>query len=133
MPFWRALLAAVRPPIRTGYASDLIPAFSSRAWVGNRCRLETLSVEGVAVRAAFCEGPDDDGNGIHATYVPGRDKLVPAPKFGAVCRLLWPHKTAAHLAAIAGRDERTAKRWLAGEYEPPVAVLVAVINKMFER
>ena len=72
-------------------------------------------------------------NEIQATYVPSRDALVPAPKFGAVCKLLWPEKTAAHLAALSGRDERTAKRWLAGEYEPPVVVLMAVIIKMFER
>lgn len=63
----------------------------------------------------------------------GRDTVVPPPKFGAVCKLLWPEKTAAHIASIAGRDERTAKRWLSGEYEPPVVVLLAVINKMFER
>jgi hypothetical protein len=41
-------------------------------------------------------------------------------RFGDVCRLLWPDKTAACIATIAGRDERTAKRWLSGEYEPPV-------------
>lgn len=70
---------------------------------------------------------------IQGHLLSGRDTLVPAPMFGAVCRLLWPHKTAAHLATIGGKDERTAKRWLTGEYEPPVAVLVAVINKMFER
>lgn len=70
---------------------------------------------------------------IQGHYVPGRDTLVPAPQFGNVCRLLWPDKTAACIAAIAGKDERTAKRWLAGEYEPPVVVLLAVINKMFER
>lgn len=61
------------------------------------------------------------------------DKIVPTPKFGAVCRLLWPFKTAANIAAIAGRDERTAKRWLAGEFEPPLIVVLAVVAKMFER
>lgn len=70
---------------------------------------------------------------IQGQFVPGRDTIVPPPKFGDVCRLLWPDKTAACIAAIAGRDERTAKRWLSGEYEPPVVVLLAVINKMFER
>lgn len=63
----------------------------------------------------------------------GRDTCVPAAKFGDVCRLLWPDKTAAHIATIGKRDERTAKRWLAGEYEPPASVLAAIINKMFER
>lgn len=70
---------------------------------------------------------------IGGHFLQGRDTVVPPPKFGAVCRLLWPSKTAAQLASIARRDERTAKRWLSGEYEPPVVVLVAVINKMFER
>jgi hypothetical protein len=70
---------------------------------------------------------------LQGQFVPGRDKIVQSPQFGNVCRLLWPGKTAAHIAAIAGRDERTAKRWLAGEYEPPIVVLLAVINKMFER
>ena len=72
-------------------------------------------------------------NEIQGTFTPGRDTIVPTPKFGDVCRLLWPEKTAAYLATIGKRDERTAKRWLAGEYEPPVIVLIAVINKMFER
>jgi len=68
---------------------------------------------------------------LQGQFVPGRDKIVPPPKFASVCRLLWPHKTAAHLAAIAGRDERTAKRWLSGEFEPPVKVVLAVIQEMF--
>ncbi len=70
---------------------------------------------------------------IQGRLASGGDTLVTPPKFAAVCRLLWPEKTAAHLATIADKDERTAKRWLAGEYEPPVVVLLAVINKMFER
>lgn len=73
-----------------------------------------------------------------ATEIRGRslqhgDEIVPPPKFGDVCRLLWPHKTAAIIAAIGKRDERTAKRWLAGEFEPPIAVVLAVMDKMFER
>jgi hypothetical protein len=70
---------------------------------------------------------------IQGQFLPGRDKCVLPPKFGDVCRLLWPEKTAAHLASIGSRDERTAKRWLSGEYEPPLVVLLAVIAKMFER
>lgn len=61
------------------------------------------------------------------------DMIVPPPKFGAVCKVLWPNKTAFHLAAIAKREERTAKRWLSGEFEPPVCVVIAVFQKMFER
>lgn len=66
-------------------------------------------------------------------YVPERDKLVPPLKFAAVARLLWPIKTAAHLASIAGKDERTAKRWLSGEYEPPACIIAAVIIEITKR
>jgi hypothetical protein len=62
----------------------------------------------------------------------GTDKIV-SRKFGAVAKVLWPYKTAAELAAIAGTNERTAARWLSGEFEPPVVVLLAVMQKMFER
>ena len=57
------------------------------------------------------------------------DKIVPR-KFGAVAKLLWPNKTANELAWIAKTNERTAKRWLAGEYEPPLSVVLAVIHEM---
>lgn len=72
-------------------------------------------------------------NEIQAAFVSGRDKIVAPRQFGNVCRMLWPTKTAAHIAAIARRDERTAQRWLAGEFEPPIIVVTAVINKMFEK
>jgi len=54
-------------------------------------------------------------------------------KFGGVARYLWPHKTAAHLAAIANSNERTAKRWLAGEFEPPGVVLAAILVEITKR
>ncbi len=62
----------------------------------------------------------------------GDGKIVSYP-FGPVCKLLWPFKTAAQLAAIAGTNERTAARWLSGEFEPPTIVVLAVINKIFAR
>ena len=70
---------------------------------------------------------------IEGHVVNGRATCVPRWKFADVCRVLWPLNTAANLAAIGKRDERTAKRWLSGEYEPPASVLAAIINKMFER
>lgn len=70
---------------------------------------------------------------IGGHFEPGLDKIVQPPKFGAVCKVLWPTDTDAHIAAIGKVETRTARRWLAGEYEPPVVVLLAVINKMFER
>jgi hypothetical protein len=57
------------------------------------------------------------------------DKLVPR-RFSAVAKVLWPVKTAACLAAIAKCDERHAKRFLSGEYEPPLSVVLAVIHEM---
>jgi hypothetical protein len=61
-----------------------------------------------------------------------RDRIV-TRRFGAVARVLWPFKTAAHLASIAGVDERTAKRWLSGEYEPPICIVTAVIDETFRK
>ena len=72
-------------------------------------------------------------NEINGQFRRGTDKIVAASKFGPVCKVLWPEKTAAHLAAIAKVDERTAKRWLASEYEPPVSVALAIFQKIFER
>lgn len=77
--------------------------------------------------------PDEVLSEIQGRYVSGRDKIVPPPKFSDVCRLLWPQKTAAHIASIAGRDERTAKRWLAGEFEFPIVVVLAAFQEMFRR
>ena len=69
---------------------------------------------------------------IQGQFRPGHDKIV-TRKFGLVARVIWPDKTAANLAAIAGSDERTAKRWLAGEYEPPAIVIAAIIVEITKR
>jgi hypothetical protein len=60
----------------------------------------------------------------------GTGKIV-SRKFGSVAKVLWPFKTAAHLASIAKTNERTAARWLSGEFEPPVCVVLAVVNEIF--
>ena len=62
----------------------------------------------------------------------GTDKIV-SRKFGAVAKLLWPFKTAAQLAVIAGTNERTAWRWLSGEYEPPAVIIAAIIVEITKR
>jgi hypothetical protein len=62
-----------------------------------------------------------------------RDIRVPRRKFGAVAKVLFPDKAAAHLAAIGGADERTAKRWISGEYEPPTSVVIACVQEMLRR
>jgi hypothetical protein len=72
-----------------------------------------------AARARKSEGQEN----------PLKDKIVPR-KFSAVAKVLWPQKTAAELAYIAKTDERTAKRWLRGEHEPPLSVVLAVIHEM---
>lgn len=50
--------------------------------------------------------------------------------FGIVAKALWPRKTAACLASIGGKDERTAKRWLKGEYEAPASVYFAINDRI---
>lgn len=62
----------------------------------------------------------------------GTDRIV-SRKFGAVAKLLWPNKTAAQLAVIANSNERTAWRWLSGEYEPPAVIIAAVIVEITKR
>lgn len=68
------------------------------------------------------------------------DKIVGPWLFTEFAKKCWPENTAAELAAIARKSERgkpynvrTAERWLAGEFEPPICVVFAIINKMFER
>lgn len=63
---------------------------------------------------------------------PNADKIVHR-KFGDVAKVIWPFKTAAHVAAIANTDERTARRWLAGEFEPPAIVIAAIIVEITKR
>ena len=63
----------------------------------------------------------------------GSDKIVSVRKFGVVAKALWPLNTAAHIAAIAGKDERTGARWLSGEFEPPGIVLSAILTEITRR
>lgn len=83
------------------------------------------------MRTAY-EERSGEARRIEGQLLQGRDKIV-RPLFADVARLCWPEKTAAHLASLSRRDERTAKRWLSGEYEPPICVVLAIINKMFDR
>lgn len=63
----------------------------------------------------------------------GTDKIVSAGKFGIVAKALWPLNTAATIAAIAGKDERTGARWLSGEFEPPGIVLAKIMVEITKR
>jgi hypothetical protein len=63
----------------------------------------------------------------------GTVKNVSAGNFGRVAKVLWPLKTAAHLASIADTNERTAARWLSGEFEPPMSIAIAMMSEIFRR
>jgi len=69
---------------------------------------------------------------IQGQFRQGADKIV-SRKFGIVAKALWPQKTAASLAAIADTNERTAARWLAGEFEPPAIIIAAIIVEITKR
>jgi hypothetical protein len=77
--------------------------------------------------------PSRERREIDRQFSTPTDKIVGPTKFGGVCRYLWPRNTAAEIASIAGRNQRTAERWLSGEFEPPLIVVLAVVAKMFER
>lgn len=70
---------------------------------------------------------------IQGQFRQSTDKIVGPSKFGIVAKALWPRKTAAQIASIAGRDERTAARWLSGEFEPPGVVLAAILFEITRR
>jgi hypothetical protein len=83
------------------------------------------------MRTTFCNS-NAVATEIGCQFRPGTDRLV-SPPFTRVAKALWPFKTAAHLAAIAGKDERTAARWLSGESEPPAVVIAAIIIEITRR
>ena len=76
--------------------------------------------------------PDVVATEIQGHFRQGTDKIV-SRKFGRVAKVLWPVKTAACLAVIANTNERTAARWLAGEFEPPAIVIAAIIVEITKR
>lgn len=49
--------------------------------------------------------------------------------FGIVARGLWPGKTAAKLASIAGKTERAAQDWLNGRAEPPGCIIALIVKR----
>ncbi len=75
----------------------------------------------------------DNAREIERRLRQGTDKFVSVSKFGIVAKALWPINTAAHVAAIAKRDERTGARWLSGEFEPPGIVLAAILTEITTR
>jgi hypothetical protein len=75
----------------------------------------------------------DEARKIERHLRQGTDKIVSVSKFGIVAKALWPLNTAAHIASIANKDERTGARWLSGEFEPPGIVLAAVMTEITKR
>lgn len=69
-------------------------------------------------------------NNFSGALVESRDERVRKELFGQVARIIWPHKTAAHLAAVGGANERTAARWLKGSHPPPASVIVAMLSEI---
>jgi hypothetical protein len=70
-------------------------------------------------------------------FPPGNDAEKKArranSKFAAVCKIVWPEKTADCLAEVSGSDVRTAWRWLSGESHPPGIVLAAIMTEITRR
>ena len=72
------------------------------------------------MRAVFGNA-DAVANEIGGRFRPGTDEIV-RPLFGPVAKVVWPHNTEAHVAAIAGKDVRTARRWISGEFDADAIV-----------
>lgn len=60
------------------------------------------------------------------------DKIV-RPMVGPVCKVLWPFKTAAHVATIIDSSERHASRILSGEFEAPGLLISAIVVEITRR
>jgi|GEM_PF-3158839 len=54
------------------------------------------------------------------------------PKFGRVCKALWPYKTAEELATRTKRSVRAAGYEISGEQEPSARSLVVLINEIMD-
>lgn len=65
------------------------------------------------------------------------DVRVPEQSFGSilseVAKLLWPRKTAAHVAAIVGCSERAAEFYLAGDRDWSGDALAAIVAEILKR
>jgi hypothetical protein len=72
----------------------------------------------------------EEARQIERRFRQSADKNVSGTAFKRVASALWPLKTAAQLASIAGKDERTAARWLSGESDPPGILIAAIINEI---
>ena len=53
--------------------------------------------------------------------------------FTDVARLLWPSKTAAHVAALVGCSERNAEFWLSGKQKWSGDAIAAIVAEILRR
>ncbi len=53
--------------------------------------------------------------------------------FRDLARVAWPEKAEQHLSYITGADQRTCRRWLAGDNEPPAEALGVVLAEIMRR
>ncbi len=71
---------------------------------------------------------------IETSRTPDRgDEQVFGSVLSDVARMLWPSKTAANVAAIAGCTERAAEFWLSGQREWSGDALAAIIAEILKR
>lgn len=61
------------------------------------------------------------------------DEQLFASTLADVARLLWPAKTAAHIAAAAGCSERAAEFYLAGDREWSGDAIAAIVSEILKR
>jgi hypothetical protein len=59
------------------------------------------------------------------------DRIVGPTDFYKCAKVLWPLSTAADLAVIGRASTRTAERWLSGEIEPPNAIVIETMRRLF--
>lgn len=69
---------------------------------------------------------------IEGRIATGLDGFVQSP-VGPVCKVLWPSKTDAHVAAICGCDPRNARRYMVGEIPIPSILLAAIVVEITRR
>ena len=69
---------------------------------------------------------------IAQTAIRSQHTLVRPPErlFGRVAKAVWPHKTAAHLAAATGASVRAAEYWIGGQREPSARAIQAIFNEL---
>jgi hypothetical protein len=52
---------------------------------------------------------------------------------GDVAKLLWPTKTAAHVATLVGCTERAAEFWLSGQRDWSGDAIAAIVSEILKR